>query len=96
MVIGLCGMQVTDYLAVFAINISRMLDPQVIIFAGGMANAGTFLLSRVQHHFSRRTWTVLPSKVRLKIAENCDSAGMLGAAVAASKLLEIEKEGEES
>jgi predicted NBD/HSP70 family sugar kinase len=78
---------VSDYLAVFAINVSRMLDPEVIIFAGGMAKAGEALLSREQHHFSRRTWTVLPSHVRLVIAASCDEAGMLGAAVAASKLI---------
>ena len=81
-------LQVSDYLAVFTINISRMLDPEVIVFAGGMANAGEFLLSKIQHHFSRRTWTVLPSKVSLRIAERCDTAGMIGAAVAASKLLD--------
>lgn len=80
--------QVADYLAVFAINISRMVDPEVIIFAGGMANAGDLLLSRVRRHFQRRTWTVLPSLVRLTIAESCVDAGMLGAAVAASKLLD--------
>ena len=80
--------QVSDYLAVFTINISRMLDPEVIVFAGGMANAGEFLLSNIQHHFSRRTWTVLPSKVSLRIAKRCDTAGMIGAAVAASKLLD--------
>lgn len=75
-------------MAVFAINISRMIDPEVIIFAGGMANAGDRLLSRVQNHYNRRTWKVLPSLVTLKIAESIDNAGMRGAAVAASKLLE--------
>jgi glucokinase len=77
---------VSDYLAIFSINISRMIDPEVIIFAGGMANAGDFLLSRIKHHFMRRTWTVLPSSVKLSIAASCDNAGMLGAAAAASKL----------
>lgn len=77
--------EVADYLAVFSINISRMLDPEVVIFAGGMAQAGEFLLSRIQHHFSRRTWTVLPSEVSLKLASNCDSVGMIGAAIAASQ-----------
>lgn len=74
-------------MAVFSINISRMIDPQWIVFAGGMANAGDALLSRVRHHFARRTWTVLPSDVQLGIAVNCDSAGMIGAAVAASLLV---------
>lgn len=65
-----------------------MIDPEVIVFAGGMANAGDRLLSRVQNHFNRRTWTVLPSLVKLKIAESIDDAGMRGAAVAARKYLE--------
>lgn len=83
----LCS-QAADYLAVFAINISRMIDPEVIIFAGGMANAGDRLLSRVKHHFHRRTWTVLPSLVRFSIAESCENAGMRGAAVAAFKMIQ--------
>lgn len=75
-----------DYLAVFSINISRMIDPEVIVFAGGMANAGDALLSKIKLHYARRTWTVLPSDVKLSIAASCNNAGMIGAAVAASRL----------
>ena len=53
-----------EYLAIACINLCRIIDPEVIFLAGGMAQAGTVLLDRVQYYIARHGWTVLPNEVR--------------------------------
>jgi hypothetical protein len=78
--------QVAEYLAIFCINICRLVDPEVIIFGGGMAHAGDTLLKSVQEYMLKHTWTVYPPTVKLEIAHQVGDAGMLGAALAAQSL----------
>ncbi|CAM9423352.1 unnamed protein product, partial [Ectocarpus fasciculatus] len=69
-----------DVLAVLCINVCRMIDPEVIIFAGGMSRAGEDLLSKVRRNISARAWTCLPQRVPLVVASS-DHAGPVGAAL---------------
>lgn len=48
-----------------------------------MANGGDQLLVPLREAIQRNTWTVLPTDVRLVIAERVGNAGMLGAALSA-------------
>ena len=61
-----------------------MLDLEVIILGGGMAKAGGDLLLKVKQRVKSRTWTVLPTDVRIVTASNASEAGTLGAALAAA------------
>jgi len=72
-------------LAVMCINICRIVDPQVIIFGGGMAQAGEEFLALVRKHIKALTWTVLPTDVQIVLASASASAGIIGAALAAQK-----------
>ena len=69
------------------INLCRIVDPEVIIFGGGMAKAGSGFLSQVQQSMRERTWTVLPTSVRLVTASSVEHAGTVGAALAAAHSL---------
>lgn len=60
-----------------------MLDPEVIIFGGGLAKAGSVLLDVIKKHMKLRTWTVLPTDVKLVLALT-ENNGVLGAALAAN------------
>lgn len=62
------------------INLCRVVDPEIIIFAGGMSRAGEKLLSRVRRDISKRAWTCLPQNTPLAVAMSED-AGCIGAAV---------------
>lgn len=64
------------------INVCRVLDPQVIIFGGGLAKAGDVLLDLVRKHMKQKTWTVLPTSVQLLQAKS-ENGGVIGAALAA-------------
>jgi hypothetical protein len=62
-------LQTAKYIAVLCINLCRVLDLEVIILGGGMAQAGEDLLSRVKDMISANTWTVLPTNVRICLAQ---------------------------
>ena len=65
-----------------------MVDPDVIVFSGGMARAGDALLSLVHKYMRQKTWTVLTTDVELCAARSIESGGMLGAALAAKRMVE--------
>ena len=73
-----------DHLAVLCINICRVIDPEVIILAGGMAQAGEELLKPLKRRIQKRSWTILPTDVRVVCGQSIDHQGIVGAALAAS------------
>ena len=79
--------QTASYLAILCINICRVVDPEIIIFSGGMANVGEPLLDLIKQHMKAKTWTVLPTDVELVIAKSASDNGIVGAALAAAQLV---------
>lgn len=75
--------ETADYLALLCVNVCRFLDPQMIVFAGGMILAGDFLFDRIQASFKRQTWTIVDDQVRIVPAELGNDAGFIGAAAVA-------------
>lgn len=83
------------YLAIGCINCCRFVDPEVILFAGGMAQAGEFLISEVRAHFAAYHWNIEPVRVKMMVAKAGTHAGVLGAAKAALDALSGSLQGEE-
>lgn len=75
--------QTAWYLALACISLTRVLDPQMFVFAGGMALAGDSLLTRIRSHFEAQNWHAAPNRVKLEIAELGNDAGLIGAAAIA-------------
>ena len=72
-------------------NICRVVDPQIIIFGGGMAAAGEPLLDRIRTRMKERSWKILPTNVRLTIANTKqEEAGIIGAALAINQKIKQE------
>ena len=69
------------YLAVGCINIHAILDPERIVFAGGMSNAGDFLLKYVRQGIEEQASPMLGEVPELRIAELGNDAGFIGAAM---------------
>jgi predicted NBD/HSP70 family sugar kinase len=80
-------MQTAAHLAVLCVNLCRVVDPDVIVFTGGLAKAGDVLLQLVQKEIDARTWTILPTDVKLFTAQSLMYGGAVGAALAAKMLL---------
>ncbi|MCC7147483.1 MAG: ROK family glucokinase [Phycisphaeraceae bacterium] len=69
------------YLGIACINFSRILDPQMIVFAGGMALAGDFLFERIRAAYRNLNWSLAAAgQVQIVGARLGNDAGMIGAA----------------
>ncbi|MGA2265741.1 MAG: ROK family protein [Phycisphaerae bacterium] len=71
------------YLAVACVNICRVLDPDKIILAGGLAGAGDELLAPVAAHFRRLHWSLTPPRTQIALSALGGEAGVIGAAAVA-------------
>ncbi len=72
--------QAARFLAIGCVNICRIIDPDRIILAGGMARAGEDLLGPVCSHFTSLHWHLTDQKTRIMLAELGSDAGVIGAA----------------
>jgi glucokinase len=70
-------------------NMIHVLHPDIIVLAGGMAQAGDLLVSRVREGVRRRVFPVFVEKIRIESSKVFgDDAGWLGAALWAARKLE--------
>lgn len=72
-----------ELLAIACVSLCRILDPQMIVFAGGMTLAGDQLFKPIRKSFAEHTWKVIPSPVEIVPAELGNDAGFIGAAAVA-------------
>lgn len=75
--------ETATYLGIACVSLCRILDPQMIVFAGGMVLAGNHLFDRVRAAYKANSWTVVESKVELVPALLGNDAGFIGAAAVA-------------
>ena len=68
------------YLALACVSYCRIFDPEEIVLAGGMSNAGADLLRPLRKHFRAQNWTLLPPLTKIAIARLGNDAGAIGAA----------------
>lgn len=72
--------QAMKYLAVACVNITRILDPDEIVLAGGMVNAGDDLMVPLRKHYQAMHWSLTPILSPVVIATLGSDAGVIGAA----------------
>ena len=74
---------VSAALAGAAVNMLHILEPQIIVLAGGMAQAGEFLRSRVERFYEGFLWSLKAESMRICLGSLGDDAGAIGAAALA-------------
>jgi glucokinase len=72
--------QTAYYLAVGTTNLMHVLDPEVVVYGGGMTAAGEGFLERVREHVRRLAFPVPAARTRLCYAALGTDAGFIGAA----------------
>jgi glucokinase len=72
--------QAMRYLALACVNITRILDPDEIVLAGGMVNAGDDLMTPLRKHYQAMHWSLTPVLSPVVIATLGSDAGVIGAA----------------
>jgi glucokinase len=75
------------YLAVGAVCLMHTIDPDLVLFGGGMINAGESLLEDIRHNVRRLAFPVPAAKTRIEFARLGEEAGFIGAAGWARKVL---------
>lgn len=71
------------YLALGCVNVEHLFNPELVVLAGGLANAGPRLLAPVQEHFARARWSVTREAPQIMLATLGPQAGIIGAAALA-------------
>jgi glucokinase len=75
------------YLAVGAVNLMHTIDPDMVVFGGGMIAAGEGFLERIRHHVRQLAFPVTAEHTRVCFAELGGDAGFIGAAACGRQLL---------
>jgi glucokinase len=68
------------YLAVGAMNMMHTIDPNMVVFGGGMIAAGEPFLERIRYHVRQLAFPVPAAKTQIRYAQLGSDAGFIGAA----------------
>ena len=68
------------YLAVGAVSLMHTIDPDLILFGGGMINAGQSLLDEIRRNIRALAFPIPAAKTRIEFARLGEEAGFVGAA----------------
>jgi glucokinase len=74
------------YLAVGAMNAMHSIDPDMVVYAGGMVAAGEPFLERIRHHVRQLAFPVPAEQTQIRYAQLGSDAGFIGAAACARLL----------
>ena len=77
------------YLAVGAMNLMHTIDPDMVVFAGGMIAAGDAFLDRIRHHVRELAFPVPAAHTQIRYAQLGGDAGFIGAAACARQLVRV-------
>ena len=75
------------YLAVGATNLMHVINPELIVFGGGMIAAGDGFLDRIRAHVRQLAYPVPAERTRIVYAQLGGDAGFIGAAACARRLV---------
>jgi glucokinase len=79
------------YLAVGAMNMMHTIDPDMVVYGGGMTATGEPFLERIRHHVRLLAFPVPAEKTLIRYAQLGSDAGFIGAA-ACGRLLFKERQ----
>ena len=72
-----------QHLAIACVDIQHLLNPEMVVFGGGLIGAGDQLLTPIREHFKKQSWSIAKDHPRIELATLGDDAGIIGAAALA-------------
>jgi len=72
--------EAAEYLAIGVVNVMNILNPAMVVFAGGMIAAGDGFLDRIRDGVKRRAFPRPGARTRIVYSRLVESAGVIGAA----------------
>jgi glucokinase len=82
------------YLAVGAMNMMHVIDPDMVVYGGGMIAAGESFLGRIRAFVHQLAFPVPAERTKICYAQLGSDAGFIGAAACGRQLYQIQKMGE--
>ncbi|KAF1775410.1 ROK family [Phytophthora cactorum] len=80
LIISRCSIeQAADYLGFACVTFCRMLDPEIIVLSGGIAEAGETYIEKIRRAYAKHTWIKFPNPVRIEKASAGYDSGIIGA-----------------
>jgi glucokinase len=61
-------------------NMMHVIDPDMVVFGGGMTAAGDTFLERIRHHVRELAFPVPAARTEIRYASLGSDAGFIGAA----------------
>jgi glucokinase len=80
------------YLAIGAMNMMHVIDPDMVVFGGGMIAAGELFLARIRKHVKELAFPVPAAKTIVCYAQLGGDAGFIGAAAGGRQMVQRKKE----
>ncbi|MBM4083444.1 MAG: ROK family protein, partial [Planctomycetes bacterium] len=77
------------YLGIAAVNMMHIVNPAMVVFAGGMTAAGDMLLNAIRAEVKKRALEASAAKTEILFARVGDDAGLIGSAGCALRRLGI-------
>lgn len=75
------------WLAVGAVNMMHIIDPDAVVYAGGMTAAGEPFLAKIRQYVNEMAFPVPAERTLIRYAQLGSDAGMIGAAACAKYLV---------
>jgi glucokinase len=82
------------YLAVGATNMMHTIDPDTVVFGGGMIAAGESFLERIRRHIRQLAFPTPAERTQIRYAQLGSDAGFIGAAGCARQLVRSTRKSE--
>lgn len=71
--------EAADYLGFACVTFCRIFDPEIIVFSGGIAEAGEMYIDKIRLAYAKYTWTKFSNSVRIEKASAGYNSGIIGA-----------------
>jgi glucokinase len=75
-------------LALGAANLMHIINPEMVVFAGGMVEAGDWFLQQIRRHVPNFAFPVPAERTQIRFAQLGSDAGFIGAAACARQLVQ--------
>lgn len=72
--------EVAKYLGLAAANVGNIINPDIIVFGGGVSRAGDIILKPIEKYFKQYAFPRVAESTQLKVASLGNDAGVIGAA----------------
>jgi len=66
------------YLGIMTANVLNIFNPDIVLFVGGITNAGNLLLDKIKHYAKQYAFDITYNSARIEFGKLGNKAGIIG------------------